>query len=123
MGKRLHVIVVDDQVDVAETTGRLLSLSGHEVSVFHSAQSVLDALNGSKPDLILSDIGMPQMDGCELAARIKQRPDCGKIILVAVTAFGDEDHRRAVIDAGFDYRIVKPMPPDELQHFVDEIAR
>ncbi len=66
---------------------------------------------------------MPQMDGCELAVRIKQRPDCGNVILVAVTAFGDEDHRRAVIDAGFDYRIVKPMPPDELQHFVDEIAK
>ena len=123
MANSLRVIVVDDQVDLAETTGNLLRLYGHQVSVFDSAHAVLEALRQVNPDLIFSDIGMPGMDGCELAARIKTRPDCQRVILAALTGLGDEEYRQAAISAGFDYRFVKPMQPDELQHFVEEIAR
>ncbi len=123
MRKNLQVIVVDDQEDLAESTGRLLRLHGHEVAVFHSAQSVLDALDQMKPDLIISDIGMPCMDGCELAIRVKHRPGCEKVILAALTGFGDEDSRQAAIQAGFDYRFVKPMRSEDLQCFMEEVAK
>ena len=123
MAKPLEVFVVDDQADLAESTGKLLSLFGHRVSVFNSGESVLVALDQTTPDLIITDIGMPQMDGCELANRIKQRPACQKVILAALTGLGDEEHRQAAIEAGFDYRFVKPMQSDELQQFSDEIAK
>jgi len=116
--KRLEVIVVDDQSDVAETTGRLLRLYGHHVSVFNSGQSVIDALDRLTPDLILSDIGMPDMDGCELARRVKQHAGCENVVLAALTAFEDDEHLRASVEAGFDYRFVKPMRSDELHLFV-----
>jgi DNA-binding response OmpR family regulator len=123
MAQPLHVFVVDDHADLAESTGRLLSLHGHRVDVFTSAESVLKALDGVTPHLIIADIGMPEMDGCELAVRIKQRPECKKTILTALTGLGDEEYRHAAIEAGFDYRFVKPMQTDELQHFIEEVEK
>lgn len=120
--KQLEVIVVDDQADLAESTGRLLRHYGHRVSVFNSGKSVLDALSRITPDLIFSDIGMPHMDGYELASRVKQQAGCEKVILAALTGFEDDEHLRAAVAAGFDYRFVKPMRPEELHSFVDEIA-
>ena len=124
MGNSLRVIVVDDQVDLAETTGKLLRLYGHQVSVFDSApcRSECTATSESRSHFFRHR-HVPGMDGCELAARIKTRPDCQRIILAALTGLGDEEYRQAAISAGFDYRFVKPMQPDELQHFVEEIAR
>jgi DNA-binding response OmpR family regulator len=122
MAKPLQVFVVDDHVDLAESTGRVVRLHGHRVDVFSSAESVLKALDTVTPDLIITDIGMPQMDGCELAVRVKQRPDCERTILAALTGLGDEEDRQAAIEAGFDYRFVKPMQSDELQTFIEEIA-
>src|SRR5260370_42209890 len=93
MAKPLQIFVVDDLADLAESTGRLLRLHGHQVQVFNSGESVLKALDGVTPDLIIADIGMPEMDGCELAVRIKQRPGCEKTILAALTGLGDEEYR------------------------------
>ncbi|HEY3965977.1 MAG TPA: response regulator [Planctomycetaceae bacterium] len=123
MAKPLKIIVVDDQADLAECTGKLLRLHGHQVSIFYTAQAVLDALDTLKPNLILADIRMPHIDGCELAARVRRRPDCENVILAALTGLGDDESRRAAIDAGFDYRFVKPMHPDDLQQFMEEVAK
>ena len=120
--KQLEVIVVDDQADLAESTGRLLRLYGHHVSIFNSGKSVLDALDHMTPDLILSDIAMPAMDGCELAIRVKQRAGCENVILAALSGFEDEGHRRAAEAAGFEYRFLKPMRPEQLQRFLAEIS-
>ena len=123
MPKRLEVIVVDDQRDLAETTGKLLSLYGHHVTVFTSAPAVLEALDNMQPDVILSDIRMPGMDGCELAALVRQWPGTEHIILAALTGLEDDESRQAAVAAGFDYRFVKPMRPDDLQQFLEEIAK
>jgi len=120
--KRLDVIVVDDQSDFAETTGQFLRLAGHRVSVFQSGRSVLDALDHGIPDLILSDLNMPEMDGCELAMRIKRHAGCEHIILAAISGFEDEAQRQASRDAGFDYQFVKPVRLGDLQNFVQAVA-
>lgn len=122
MATPLRVFVVDDNADLAESTGRLVRLHGHQVDVFNSAESVLEALDAVTPDLIIADIGMPRMDGCQLAVRVKQRSGCEKTILAALTGLGDEEYRQAAIEAGFDYRFVKPMQSDELRDFIEEIA-
>jgi CheY-like chemotaxis protein len=123
MTKLLQIIVVDDQLDLAESTGRLLRLQGHRVSVFESAPAVLEVVERLRPNLIISDIAMPGMNGCELAARVRELPGCESVILAALTGFGDDESRQAAIDAGFDYRFVKPMHPDDLQQFLNEITQ
>jgi CheY-like chemotaxis protein len=98
-----------------------LKTLGHDPHVFHSAEKAVDALDRTTPDLILSDIGMPGMDGCELARQVKQRPNCEEVVLAAITGFGEEDHRRQAIEAGFDYRFVKPLAPVDLREFLNQL--
>jgi len=122
--RSLRVIVVDDQVDFANTTGALIRQLGHDVLVFHSANAVLDAVDSQKLelDVILSDIGMPGIDGCELARQLRQRPGFEKVVLAAVTGFGEDEHRQAAIAAGFDYRFVKPFSAGELEEFLEHVS-
>jgi CheY-like chemotaxis protein len=92
--RSLRVIVVDDQVDFADTTGELIRQLGHEARVFHSADAMLTAVDSQKleADVILADIGMPGMDGCELARQLRQRPGFKKVVLAAVTGFGEDSN-------------------------------
>lgn len=121
MAKQLRIFVVDDDPDLGRTTEMVLKKFGHEPHVFRSAETALSALENLTPDVILSDIGMPQMDGCELARRLKQRPDCQNVVLAAVTGLEDDQHRKDAVEAGFDYRFVKPLSPVELHDFLDQI--
>jgi|GEM_PF-1795367 len=122
--RSLRVIVVDDQVDFADTTGELIRQLGHEARVFHSADAMLTAVDSQKleADVILADIGMPGMDGCELARQLRQRPGFKKVVLAAVTGFGEDEHMQAAIAAGFDYRFVKPFFAGELDEFLEHVA-
>jgi two-component system OmpR family response regulator len=122
MSAQLQVIVVDDQADFADSTGMLVRTLGHEAVVYHSAEALLAALDSLTADVILSDIAMPRIDGCELARRVRQRPGFEKTVLAAVTGLGEEEHLQAAIKAGFDYRFVKPFHAGELRDFLDQIA-
>ena len=122
MSAHLQVVVVDDQADFADSTGLLVRTLGHGAVVFHSAEALLEALDSLTADVILSDIAMPRVDGCELARRVRQRPGFEKTVLAAVTGLGEEEHLQAAIEAGFDYRFVKPFHAGELQEFLDQIA-
>ncbi|HEY2252256.1 MAG TPA: response regulator [Planctomycetaceae bacterium] len=124
MPRPLKVIVVDDQVDFADTTGMLLRQLGYDAQVFYSATELLRSLDGKKPqaDLVLCDIGMPGMDGCELARQLRQRPGFKKTVLAAVTGFGEEQHMQEAIAAGFDYRFVKPFHPGEIEDFLKHVS-
>ena len=121
MSKRLHIFVIDDNVDLATSTGNLLKTFEHDPHVFTSAEEALAALDTVTPDVILSDIAMPRMDGCELARQLKLRPNCQNVVLVAVTALGDDRHRHETVEAGFDYRFVKPLAPIELREFLTQV--
>jgi CheY-like chemotaxis protein len=122
MNKPLCIFVVDDDDDLATSTGVLLKTFGHTPHVFTSAEAVIEALNGVTPDVILSDIGMPRMDGLALAGHVRQQPHCNKTVLVAVTAFGEEEDRREAIAAGFDYRFVKPLAAADLREFLNHLG-
>jgi CheY-like chemotaxis protein len=122
MNKPLCIFVVDDDDDLARSTGALLKTFGHTAHVFTSAEAAIEALDGVTPDVVLSDIGMPRMDGLALAGHIRQQPHCNKTVLVAVTAFGEEDDRRDAIAAGFDYRFVKPLAAADLRDFLSHLG-
>jgi PAS domain S-box-containing protein len=116
---RRRVLLVDDSRDAAETLARLLRRLGHEVAVAHDGPAALDAAAAFAPDLALLDIGLPGMDGYELARRLRADPARGGLQLVAVTGYGSAADRRRARDAGFDEHLVKPVALDDLRRVLD----
>jgi PAS domain S-box-containing protein len=115
---RLRVLVVDDNVDAAESLRDLFNLLGHEVQVAHDAAEAIRLAGTRPPDLALLDIGLPLMDGYELATHLRALvPDA---FLVAATGYGQEADHRASRDAGFDRHLVKPLGVDELEGLMHE---
>jgi CheY-like chemotaxis protein len=110
----LRLLVVDDNVDAAATLGMLLEACGYLVEVEHDSHRALERARQQRPDVALLDIGLPDMDGNELARRLRADAQTGAIVLVAVTGYGQEQDRRAAFEAGFDHHLVKPVDMDEL---------
>jgi len=113
-GLSLRVLVVDDNRDAAESMGLVLARAGAEVEVVHDGATALDRVERFHPALVLLDIGMPGMDGYEVARRIRARPALQGIQLVALTGWGQAEDRRRSQDAGFDHHLIKPAGIDEL---------
>ena len=113
-GRALRVMVVDDNADAAETLAMFLEAGGHEVSVENSAQRALARSAAERPDVFLLDIGLPEMDGRELARRLKAQPETAAATLIAVTGYGHEQDRAATHAAGFSHHFTKPFDPDKL---------
>jgi CheY-like chemotaxis protein len=107
------VLVVDDNVDSAETLAEMLKLWGHEVRTAHDGQDALEAARAHRPDAVLLDVGLPIMDGYETARRLREE-GLGAL-LVAVTGFGAAEDRRRAKEAGFDTHLTKPVSPETLR--------
>jgi PAS domain S-box-containing protein len=114
-GRPLRLLVVDDNVDAAATLAMLLEACGHEVAVEHDSRRALERARMEPPDAALLDIGLPEMDGNELARRLRADPRTRQALLVAVTGYGQEQDRRAAQQAGFDHHMVKPVDLDRLE--------
>ena len=114
MGSR-RVLVVDDNRDSVETMALLLHLWGHEVRTAYDGPSALALAAEYRPDVVLLDIGLPGMNGYEVAKRLREIPGLEKSVLVAVTGYGQESDRQRARKAGFDRHLVKPVEPTALQ--------
>jgi CheY-like chemotaxis protein len=112
---RRRVLVVDDNRDAAESLGMVLELLGAEVFIACSGPDALDALVARQPSVVLLDIGMPGMDGFEVARRIRQLPQFRHVTLIALTGWGQEGDRRLSQAAGFDHHLIKPADIQTLQ--------
>jgi two-component system CheB/CheR fusion protein len=111
--RALRVLVVDDNRDAADTSAVLLGLWGHDVRVAYSGAAALEAVAAFQPDVFLLDIGMPGMNGNDLAQRFRDRfPDA---LLIAVTGYADTGHRALGEEAGFDLYLAKPVAPSDLE--------
>lgn len=110
-----RVLVVDDNRDAAESLAMLLGAWNHEVRTVHSGPEALDLSASFRPDVILLDIGLPGMDGYEVARRLRQRPNAKMTLLVALTGYGRAEDRRQSHEAGFDEHLVKPVSVDALE--------
>ncbi|EKU80834.1 PAS domain S-box-containing protein [Massilia sp. UYP32] len=117
----LRILVVDDNHDAAETLGLLLSAQGHEVAIEHASLPALERARGMRPDVCLLDIGLPEMDGRELARRLKADPATGGAVLIAVTGYGQQQDRDAALAAGFAHHLVKPVNVDVLLRVLDGV--
>ena len=110
----LRVLVVDDNVSSAESLAMVLKLDGHEVQVNHDGAAALETVRRFRPEVVLLDIGLPGMDGYEVARRLRQDADlaAGIALLAAVTGYAEDEARRRSREAGFDHHLVKPIDPD-----------
>jgi len=113
-----RILVVDDNRDAAETLGTLLGALGATVEVAHSGQSALETLERFDPDTMLLDIGMPEMDGYEVARKIRSRPERAHTLLIALTGWGQEQDFQQTRRAGFDHHLVKPPDMDKLREIL-----
>ncbi len=104
-----RVLVVDDNVDSATMLARLLKMSGHDVRTAYSGPAALEAALAHPPDVVLLDIGLPGLNGYEVARRLRQYPQLEGVRLVAMTGYGDEADRQLAMEAGFDRHVVKPV--------------
>jgi PAS domain S-box-containing protein len=116
-----RVLVVDDNRDAANTLGMLLNVVGAEARAIYSGAEALEVLETYKPDVLLVDIGMPEMDGYELARRIRKIPKYRDVTLVALTGWGQEEDRRRSHAAGFDYHLTKPADFNTLQSLIGSL--
>jgi signal transduction histidine kinase/CheY-like chemotaxis protein len=117
----LRILVVDDNEDAADTLAMLLEASGHEVMVEHCPHRALARVRETAPQVCLLDIGLPDMDGAELARRLRAMPETAHAMLVAVTGYGQESDRARTRDAGFDHHLVKPLDLDKLHAILDRV--
>jgi PAS domain S-box-containing protein len=110
-----RILVVDDNVDTARGMARLLKLTGHDVATAHSGPEAIEAARAHRPDVILLDIGLPGMDGYEVAKRLRQEPGCKDAVIIAASGYGQEADRHRTEAAGFDHHLVKPIDFDALR--------
>ncbi len=113
-----RILVVDDAAAAAFVLGKLLEKMGQQVRIVHDAAGALDQVQRERPDVVISDIGMPGMDGYELAARLRQLPQMADVVLVALTGYGQESDRQRACEAGFDHHLVKPVSLEALRNLL-----
>ena len=104
-----RVLIVDDNEDSANSLAMILKLGGHETASVYTAADALSRATAFKPDVVLLDIGLPGMDGYEVAQHMRELPGLRDIRLVAVTGYGRSEDRLRAREAGFDDHLVKPV--------------
>lgn len=116
-----RLMVIDDNKDAAESMSMLLELWGHEVMCAYDGQSALEAATTFQPDAVFLDIGLPGMDGYEIAERMRELPSVAKTVLVAITGYGQDEDRRRSREAGIDHHLIKPVAPETLHQLLESL--
>ena len=120
---RRRILIVDDNVQAADSLGRLMSVVfGQEVRVVYNGKSALEMAGSFLPEVILLDLEMTGMDGYEVAMRLRERPECSKALIVAVTGWGHEEDRRRSREMGFDLHLVKPVTAKDLRALLADLG-
>jgi len=117
-GPRRRILVVDDDVDAAEALGELLRDCGHDVVTAHDGPRALDRARLHRPDVVLLDITMPEMDGYEVAKRMRDELGLCDALLVALSGYGEDRHLRRAREAGFDQHVIKPVDATTLEELL-----
>ena len=118
----LRVLVVDDSADTASSFSLLLQESGHDVRTVHDGPAGVQAALDYQPDVAFLDIGLPGLNGYDVAKRIRQEPSLQNVLLVALTGYGQEADRQTSLQAGFNHHLVKPASFDKLQKILATVS-
>jgi len=117
--RRRSILVVDDNVDAASSIAMFLRMLGHDVDIENDGPSALDRIAAAPPEIVFLDIGLPGLDGYEVARRVRERPEGQGIRLYAMTGYGQESDKKRALASGFDAHLVKPVPPAELLQLIE----
>lgn len=117
-GEALRLLLVDDSVDTTTAMSLLLESDGYDVRVAHEACHALEVAAQFEPQIVLLDLGLPGMDGIQLAGEMRKHPSTVNALLIAVTGYGQAADRQRSHEAGFDHHLVKPVPTEEIQRVI-----
>ncbi len=118
---RRRIMVIDDNKDAAESMSMLFELWGHDVICAYDGRTALETAAKYRPHAVFLDIGLPGMDGYEIAERLRELPESTRTVLVAITGYGQDEDRRRSREAGIDHHLVKPVAPDTLHKLIDSL--
>jgi PAS domain S-box-containing protein len=118
-----RVLVVDDNLDSAESLALLLGIHGHQVSLAYNGPEALEVARSFRPEVVVLDIGLPGMDGYEVARHLRGERQTENVMLIALTGYGQSEDRQRSKQAGFDHHLVKPVDPDVLQTLISSHAQ
>ena len=122
-GQASRVLVVDDNRDAADMLAVMLQMFGHDVQAVYSGHSALETAVESRPDFVLLDIGLPDIDGYEVARRLREQPQTKDVMLIAVTGYGQDSDRQRSQEAGFDHHLVKPVEAQKVEDLLATLAK
>jgi two-component system CheB/CheR fusion protein len=117
---RRKILIVEDNAEFSRSMSLLLRSWGQDVRSAADGASALAAIPSHSPDVVLMDIGLPGMDGYEIARRVRQQPEGRNVFLVALTGYGRQEDRARATEAGFDYHLTKPIPAETLRQLLSE---
>ena len=117
-----RVLVVDDNVDNADSLATLVRMLGHEVAVAYDGQEAIEVAGRFGPDLVLLDIGLPKLDGFEVAERLRAGRDGAAMFLVAITGWSQDEEKERARKAGFDEHMTKPVDPRRLEALIGSMC-
>lgn len=118
---RFRILVVDDNADSALSMGMMLSMMGHETRTAHDGEAAVSTAEAFRPHVVLLDIGLPKLNGYEVAQRIRQEKWGESMFLVAVTGWGQDEDRQRSEDVGMNLHMVKPVEPTALDRLLAEL--
>ena len=117
------MLVVDDNVDLVDMLAMVVEAGGHHVRKAFDGRSAISAALEYQPHLILLDVGMPDMNGMEVAQELRRHPEMSGTRIVALTGWGQAEDRRRTAEAGFDDHLTKPADPSQIQRILEEVAQ
>jgi CheY-like chemotaxis protein len=119
--QRFKILVVDDNHDSALSLAMMLSIMGHETRTAHDGESAVTSAEGFLPDVVLLDIGLPKLNGYEVAQRIRENEWGKSMFLIAVTGWGQDEDRQRSSEVGLNLHMVKPVEPSALEKLLSEL--
>ena len=121
--RRFRILVVDDNHDSALSLAMMLSIMGHETRTAHDGESAVETAESFLPEVVLLDIGLPKLNGYEVAQRIREQAWGAAMFLIAVTGWGQEEDRQRSSEVGLNVHMVKPVEPAALEKLLAELPR
>jgi two-component system CheB/CheR fusion protein len=119
LGERWRVLIVEDNVEAAESLAFLLRIDGYNVRIASDGPMALQAAEAEQPDIVLLDIGLPRLDGYEVAKRLRQVKTAARPVVIAVTGYGEREQSLRSYESGIDLHLTKPVDIKELRQFLE----
>jgi signal transduction histidine kinase/CheY-like chemotaxis protein len=118
-----RILIVDDNIDAAQSLSEFLEMSGHQTRLAQTGQEAIHTARAFRPAIVLLDIGLPGMNGYEVALQLRREPNLSRATLVAVTGWGTSEDKRRALEAGFDYHLTKPVVTEAIEKLIADVLR